>query len=281
VFWRNLATGANVIWKSGSASTTQPVASVVNFAWVVVPHEGQTISPTLSIADVLVIEGNSGAKQATFTIRLSQASASPVVYSIDAHDDDVDRTATAGSDYVAKNLTGQLIAAGATTATFTVTINGDTEAEANETFQVVVYEATGTTCCAQATGTILNDDANVLWISDARVVEGNSGTTPISFTIRLSRPSSSVVTYDIATADYPPGVFHATAGIDYLAISQLHQSIPAGATSTTFTVSIVGDLIQEIIGESFQVKVSNVVGALVVDGEANGNIVDDDPPGIP
>jgi hypothetical protein len=281
VFWRNLATGVNVIWKSASASTTQPVASVANFAWVVVPHEGQTISPTLSIADVLIIEGNSGTRQARFTVRLSQASAAPVVYSIDAHDDDVDRTATAGSDYVARNLTGQLIAAGATSATFTVTINGDAEAEANETFQVVVYEATGATCCAQATGTILNDDANVLWISDARVFEGNSGTTPMTFTIRLSRPSSSAVTYDITTADYPPGVFNATAGIDYLAKSQLHQSIPAGATSSTFTVSIIGDLVYEPIGEIFHVNVSNVVGALVVDGQADGDIVDDEPPIIP
>ena len=281
VFWRNFATGANVIWKSAIASTTQAVAGVGNFAWVVVPHEGQSISPTLSISDVSIIEGNSGTSQATFTIRLSHASASPVVYSIDAHDDDVDRTATAGSDYVAKHLTGQSIAAGATTATFTVTINGDTAAEANETFQVVVYEATGATCCAQATGKILNDDANVLWISNARVVEGNSGTKPMTFTINLSRPSTSAVTYDIATADDVPGIFHATAGLDYRAASQSNQTIPAGATSVTFRVSIVGDLVYEIIGESFHVNVSHVVGAVVVDAQADGFILDDEPPVIP
>jgi hypothetical protein len=285
VFWRNLATGANVIWKSGSASTTQAVASVGNFAWVVVPHEGQTISPALSIADVLVIEGNSGTRQATFTIRLSQASASPVTYRIytsDYYIEDNIEGAAANDDYVAKDLAGQMIAAGTTTATFTVTINGDTTAEANEVFAVVAGEVTGAmTNGVVATGTILNDDANTLWISDSRIQEGDSGTTPMTFTIRLSRPSSSAVTYDIATADYPPGVFHATAGIDYLAYSQLHQTIPAGATSATFTVSIIGDLVHEIIGESFHVNVSNVVGALVVDGQANGFIVDDEPPVVP
>ena len=283
VFWRNLATGANVIWKSGSASTMQAVASVGNFAWVVVPHEGQTISPKLSIADVLVIEGNSGTKQATFTLRLSQASASPVVYSIDARDDYNSNTASAGSDYVAKQLTGQLIAPGATIATFTVTINGDTEAEANETFLVVVTSVTGATLSDDtAVETILNDDLNTLWITDASIREGDIGTKPMIFTIWLSRPSTSAVTFDIATAIYPTNIgldrYSATAGRDYLASSLTGQSIPAGSTSKTFAVSIIGDVRWEPFGEYFRVNISNVVGAVVVDGRADGFIADDDHP---
>jgi hypothetical protein len=89
------------------------------------------------------------------------------------------------------------------------------------------------------------------------------------------------VTYDIATADYPPGIFHATAGVDYLANSQLHQSIPAGATIKTFTVLIVGDIVREPIGEIFMVNISNVIGAVVLNGQANGDIIDDEPPIIP
>lgn len=244
------------------------------------------ISPTLSIADVLIIEGNSGTRQARFTIRLSQASASPVTYHAYTdnyyYDDSNIENAVAGEDYVMKSLIGQTISPGQVSATFLVTINGDTAAEPNEIFAVLVRDLTGAVSARDtAIGTILNDDANVLWISHARLVEGNSGTTPMTFTIKLSRPSSSAVTYDIATADYPPGVFNATAGIDYLAISQLHQSIPAGTTSSTFTVSIIGDLVYEPIGEIFHVNVSNVVGALVVGGQADGFIVDDEPPIIP
>lgn len=280
VFWRNLHSGADEIWKSGKASTPQAVAAVRNPNWIVVPRHGQVFS-ALFITDVSIAEGNSGTQQAIFKIRLSQASAVPVTYSIDAHDDDVS-SATAGSDYAAKHLTEQTIAAGETSKAFAVTIRGDTAAEANETFRVVIYEADAPIIYDVAIGKILNDDANALWIADARTVEGDSGTRPLTFTIRLSRPSSSAVTYDIATtAGYPFDVFAATPGEDYVARSLRGQTIPAGATSRTFTVSIIGDTVREIIGENFKVTVSNVVGATVVDGQASGLILDDEAPVIP
>jgi hypothetical protein len=46
VFWRNLGTangpgtGANVIWRSGSASTPLAVATVPDLNWMVMPYEG-------------------------------------------------------------------------------------------------------------------------------------------------------------------------------------------------------------------------------------------------
>jgi len=109
----------------------------------------------LSIANVSVTEGNSGTKLAKFTVKLSQATTSEVTYDIAT----VDRTATAGSDYVASSLPGQSIAPGATSKTFTVTINGDTTVEVNETFLVKVTKVVGATVArGQATGTIVNDD---------------------------------------------------------------------------------------------------------------------------
>ena len=68
-------------------------------------------------------------------------------------------TATAGSDYVARSLSGQSIAAGQTSKAFTVTINGDTAVESNETFIVNVSGVVGATVIdGQASGTIVNDD---------------------------------------------------------------------------------------------------------------------------
>ena len=56
-------------------------------------------------------------------------------------------------------LTGQTIPAGATSKTFTVTINGDTAVEPNETFTVNVTGVVGATVAdGQAIGTITNDD---------------------------------------------------------------------------------------------------------------------------
>lgn len=111
---------------------------------------------TLSIADASIREGNSGTQPLTFTIRLSRASGTPVTYSIAT----ANGTATAGSDYIARSLAGQTIAAGQTSRTFSVTINGDTRREGNETFRINLAAPGGATILdGQATGTLLNDDA--------------------------------------------------------------------------------------------------------------------------
>jgi hypothetical protein len=68
-------------------------------------------------------------------------------------------TASAGSDYAAMALTGQSIAAGQTSKTFAVTINGDTAVEPNEIFTVTLSAAAGASIFdARANGSILNDD---------------------------------------------------------------------------------------------------------------------------
>ena len=81
--------------------------------------------------------------------------AAPVSYDIATSDG----TATAGSDYIASALAGQAIAAGVTSKTFSVTINGDTTVEPDETFNVNVTNVVGATVSrGAAVGTILNDD---------------------------------------------------------------------------------------------------------------------------
>ena len=66
--------------------------------------------------------------------------------------------ASSSSDYVAKSGT-VTFAAGTTTATITVTINGDTTVEPNETFLVNLSAPSNATLArTSATVTILNDD---------------------------------------------------------------------------------------------------------------------------
>jgi hypothetical protein len=229
-------------------------------------------TPSLSIADVSVSEGNSGTKLATFTVKLSGAASSAVTFNIAT----ANGSATAGSDYVAKSLTGQSIAAGSTSKTFTVTINGDTAVESNETFNVSVtgVSSGATVADGSAVGTISNDDGGSsgpsLTIADVSVTEGNSSTKLATFTVKLSASSSSAVTYNIATANGS-----ATAGSDYVAKSLSGQSIAAGSTSKTFTVTINGDTVVES-NETFNVNVTSVSGAAVADGSAVGTISNDD-----
>jgi Zn-dependent metalloprotease len=221
---------------------------------------------TVSIADVTVVEGNSGSKQAVFTVRLSVASPGSVSYSIAT----ASGTASAGSDFVAGSLTGQIVPAGQTSRTFSVTLNGDTAIETNETFAVNVTNVTGATLAdGQAIGTITNDDVS-LSISDVAISEGNSGTKQAIFTIRLSAASPSSVSYSITTANGT-----ALSGSDYVASGLSGQIIPAGQTSKVFNVTINGDVAREVT-ETFNVNVSSVVGAAVVDGQARGTITNDD-----
>ncbi len=112
--------------------------------------------PALSLNDIAASEGNSGTTTFTFTVALSMpAPAGGVTFDIAT----ANGTATAGSDYVAKSLTGQTIPTGATTSTFDVTVNGDATLEPNETFSVNVTNLAGATISdASGLGTITNDD---------------------------------------------------------------------------------------------------------------------------
>ena len=115
--------------------------------------------PTLSIGDAAISEGNSGTKALVFTVRLSYPSATAATYSIAT----ANGSATAGSDYMARALTGQAIASGQTSRTFAVTINGDRRTEPNETFSVNLSAPTGANILdGQAVGTILGDDRLIM-----------------------------------------------------------------------------------------------------------------------
>jgi uncharacterized protein len=139
-----------------------------------------TTKPALSINDVSVVEGDAGTVTASFTVSLnSPAPAGGVSFDIATQND----TATAGSDYVAKSLTSQLIAAGQTAYTFSVTINSDIDTESNESFFVNVTNVSSGAIAGdtQGVGTILTDDVAPpvfdIVISQVYGGGGNSGAT--------------------------------------------------------------------------------------------------------
>jgi Calx-beta domain-containing protein len=112
-------------------------------------------SPAVSIADATVTEGNTGTRNLTFTVSLTNDSASDVSVNYATSDG----TATGGSDYAtdAGTLT---IPAGQTAGQVQVVVNGDTSFEPNETVTVTLSNLIGgsTIDDATATGTITNDD---------------------------------------------------------------------------------------------------------------------------
>ncbi len=111
---------------------------------------------SFSISDVAIVEGDSGTSLAVFTVTLSNAVAGGASVSYAT----ADNTATAGSDYVATNGTLVFTGNAGEQRTVSVTINGDTEVEPNESFFLNLSAPTNgvTLADGQGRGTISNDD---------------------------------------------------------------------------------------------------------------------------
>lgn len=228
-------------------------------------------SPSLSISGVSQVEGDSGTTTFVFQLSLSEASGKTV--SVDYAT--ADSSATAGSDYQAAS--GRVtFAPGETTATIGVLVNGDTVVEPDETFLVTLSGAVHATPTAgQAAATILNDDvpsAVSLTIDDVTQDEGNRGTTPFVFTVRLSAPSAATVTVNYATAD---GTALATGrNHDYTTVSGTLTFDP-GQTAQTISVLVNGDTLNEF-DETFFVNLSGPVNASIDRMSGIGTIRNDD-----
>lgn len=226
--------------------------------------------PALSISDVSLNEGDSGTTAFTFTVSLN-AAAGPGGVSFDIAT--ANGTATAGIDYVAQALTGQTIAAGSNSATFTVLVNGDTLHEPNETFFATVSNVTGATVAdGQGTGTIVNDDAvPSLSINDTTVTEGNSGTVTATLTVTLSAVSGQTVTVNYATANAS-----AVAPTDYIGASGTLTFAP-GATTQTIAVTVNGDTTPEA-DETFAINLTAPTNATLANAQGIVTVLNDDQP---
>src|SRR5207249_1166280 len=74
-----------------------------------------------------------------------------------------------------------------------------------------------------------------LTVSDATIIEGNAGTTNAVVTVRLSTPSTNIVTVNYSTANGT-----ASAGSDYQAVSG-KLTFARGETSKSILVPVIGD----------------------------------------
>ena len=232
-------------------------------------------APTLSIDSPSVTEGDSGAKNLTFTVTLSAASGRQVTVN---YADAGTGTATGtGTDYTA--ITGGTLtfAAGTNSLTFNVSVTGDTLDELNETVVVTLSSATNATISTgTGTGTITDDDdAPTLSIDSPSVMEGNSGSKNLTFTVTLSAASGRQVTVNYADA----GTGTATSGTDYTAITGGTLTFAAGTTSRTFNVSVTGDTTAES-NETVVVTLSGATNATIATTTGTGTIAGDDTAGV-
>ena len=120
------------------------------------------VIPTVSIAptDANKNEGNAGTNNFTFTATRAGDTtlASTLSFAVSG-------AAVDGADFVGGVLTTGMVTfpAGSTTQLVTIPVQGDTAVEANEDFTVTLTSVTNATVTPPtATGTIVNDDSNVL-----------------------------------------------------------------------------------------------------------------------
>jgi len=172
----------------------------------------------ISIGDATVTEGNAGTTRAVFPVTLTAASPTPVTVAFATTDG---TATTADEDY--QGMTGQVgFAAGQTTGTIAITVNGDTRQEADETFFVDLSNPTNATVAdGRGQGTIRNDDVQpgtVVLRAVSPVMEGDG-----SARIEVERSGSAAgaasgvgpASVRLTTA---PGT--ATAGEDFTPLSR-------------------------------------------------------------
>lgn len=226
--------------------------------------------PAVSINDVSLNEGDFDRTDATMTVSLSAPSSKSVSVQLR----DFDNTATGGgSDYYPPSTGSLTFLPGETTKTFTIPIIGDTRIEPDETFFIDLIGATNAVIGkSRATFTILNDDVVPtvsLSINDVSVTEGNSGTTPATFTVTLSAPTAKTVKVNY-------GYLSATAGVgeDFQLPGGTITFTP-GQTTQTITVNVNGDTVAEG-DETFNIVLRDPANALLADAQGICTIIDDE-----
>ncbi len=111
-------------------------------------------------------------------------------------------------------------------------------------------------------------------IADIKKTEGNSGTKKFTFTARLSSPSTKTVKVNYKTLDGT-----ATAPSDYTAISTTKLEFNPGDTAEDIAVFVNGDINAES-NETFKIKLTNPINAILANDVAKATIKNDDGPSV-
>jgi hypothetical protein len=261
------------------------VPAILNTTMVVVADNDEM--PALSIADVSVVEGDTGLVSYNITATLSAPSGRPVTFYVVRPQEG--GTATPRADYqndpVSLNVT---LDPGETTKTIKVMgaeVIGELRFELDETILLnlsnVVNAVVGD---GQAVVTILNDDlAPTISINDetidTKLMEGEAwlGAPGLLRHIRLSNSTYLPVTVRLSTMDGTAKASH-----DYTERSEI-LTIPAGSLSpvnnTENFVPLINDQVDEPT-ETFSLVLSDATNATIIDPEGVLTIIDDDLPAV-
>ena len=240
----------------------------------IINDDGDFPGVNFSSANVSVVEGNSSTRTLNFHCKLdADAVADSYFYYYTK-----DRTAkVSDNDYVAISTTRYNIPEGTRDINIQVTVNGDTKIEEDEQFYLKVKNEHNIIIHGHtAKGTIVNDDGTLATLRfdkpSYEIVEGNSSTKTLNFTLSLDSPALAGSSFDYYSSDNSAKV----ADNDYVKIEDDKHIFSGGETSVTIPVTINGDTNIED-DEKFYLHICNETN-LTISGTqtATGKIVNDD-----
>src|SRR5262245_4843545 len=256
-----------VIARPGSHQRRQPATRPNTFRLAFDSLEDRlTPAAMLTIGDATIVEGNTGVQNALVDVHLTE----PHGNSVTVHYNTVDGSATAGSDYnaVSGNLT---FPRNVMNKSILVPIRGDRVLEWNEYFSVRLSNGKGAKIADNTGYVTILDDEPVVSISDASLVEQDTGTTSLQFAVYISN------SYDVpVTVNYTTRAGSAT-GSDYVEKTGTLIFGPNDSTPQMITIDVIGDQLPEQ-NENFFVDLTTPDSYTTISrGTAVGTIWDNEP----
>jgi|GEM_PF-5617569 len=158
---------------------------------------GNTTTPSLSINDISVTEGDSGTLNAVFTVSLSHAPQGNVTVNYAT----ADNTATAGSDYTTQNGTLTFTPTGNLTQNITIPLIGDTTRESLESFYLNLSNANNAIIADnQGVASVIDNDSNAptdISLSKLYIPENSAGETVIGTLSSTDTDAGDTHTYTL------------------------------------------------------------------------------------
>ncbi|WP_405063970.1 hypothetical protein OG474_20615 [Kribbella sp. NBC_01505] len=220
--------------------------------------------PVLSVADVDMVEGDSGPRTADFQVRMSRVSPRPVTFWAELSGD-------LNSDVVGAFHGRVTIPAGRRSVTIKVPLRPNKRDGTDEEFIMVLAGSTDAMIGRSLAHGIVRDDdpTPTVTIGPGVGIEGRGG---VVFPMKLSAPSDRTVNL---TAELRSGT--AKLGVDFVNPQEgLYPQIEPGQTTGQFVVPIKDDKLREK-AETFTVVITAADGAVLkVPYRVTGTIRDND-----
>jgi len=234
--------------------------------------------PTLAIvaANADQSEGDAGAKAFTFTVTRTGDTSGPssAAWAVTGSGSNPAN----GADFAAAGLPSGtvLFAAGETSQTISVNVNGDSSVESDESFIVTITNPTGARISnANASGTISNDDFPAISLAVAPASVTEDGTGNLVYTFTRTGPTTSALTVNYTVSGT------ASLGGDYggIASTPTTKTVNFAAGSATATVTVDPTADTEIETDE-TVSLTLVAGTgytIGTNAAVTGTISNDDP----